>query len=53
MQNTANATSRRIGQLIRMLSSDQPGEVAAAGQALNKTLTSVGISISTSSQMSS
>ena len=45
MQGTANPTSRRIGQLIRMLSSDQPGEVAAAGQALNKTLTSAGLDI--------
>jgi hypothetical protein len=45
MQNAANPTSRRIGQLIRMLSSDQPGEVAAAGQALNKTLTSAGLDI--------
>jgi glycine/D-amino acid oxidase-like deaminating enzyme len=45
MLNTANPTSRRIGQLIRMLSSDQPGEVAAAGQALNKALASVGLDI--------
>ena len=45
MQNTANATSRRIGQLIRMLSSDQPGEAAAAAQALNRTLASAGIDI--------
>jgi hypothetical protein len=45
MQNTANPTSRRIGQLIRMLSSDQPGEAAAAAQAINKTLTSAGLDI--------
>jgi hypothetical protein len=45
MQNAANPTSRRIGQLIRMLSSDQPGEVAAAAQAINKTLTSAGLDI--------
>ena len=46
MQGTVNPTSRRIGQLIRMLSSDQPGEVAAAGQALNKkTPASAGLDI--------
>jgi hypothetical protein len=39
---TANPTSRRIGQLIRLLASDQPGEVTAAAQALNRTLTSAG-----------
>ncbi|MCW2218316.1 hypothetical protein M2232_001848 [Bradyrhizobium japonicum] len=41
----ANPTSRRIGQLIRMLSSDQPGEVGAAAQALNRTLASAGLDI--------
>jgi hypothetical protein len=45
MQNTANPTSRRIGQLLRMLSSDQPGEAGAAAQALNRTLTSAGLDI--------
>jgi hypothetical protein len=45
MQNTANATSRRISQLIRMLSSDQPGEAGAAAQALNRTLASAGLDI--------
>jgi hypothetical protein len=45
MHAPANPTSRRIGQLIRMLSSDQPGEVAAAAQAINKTLTSAGLDI--------
>jgi hypothetical protein len=47
MQNTANPTSRRIGQLIRMLSSDQPGEASAAVLALNKTLASAGLDIHT------
>ena len=47
MQNTANPTSRRIGQLIRMLSSDQPGEAGAAVQALNRTLASAGLDIHT------
>ena len=42
---TRTPTSRRIGQLIRMLSSDQPGEAGAAAQALNRTLTSVGLDI--------
>jgi hypothetical protein len=43
--HTANPTNRRIGQLIRMLSSDQPGEAGAAAQALNKTLASAGLDI--------
>jgi hypothetical protein len=37
------AMSRRIGQLIRLLSSDQPGEAAAAAQALNRALASAGL----------
>jgi hypothetical protein len=45
MQNTANPTSRRISQLIRMLSSDQPGEAGAAAQALNRTLILAGLDI--------
>jgi hypothetical protein len=45
MMPQANPTSRRIGQLIRMLSSDQPGEVGAAAQALNRTLASAGLDI--------
>lgn len=45
MQNTANPTTRRIGQLIRMLSSDQPGEAGAAALALNRTLASAGLDI--------
>lgn len=45
MHTPANPTSRRIGQLLRMLSSDQPGEVAAAAQAINKTLASAGLDI--------
>jgi hypothetical protein len=38
-------SARRIGQLIRMLSSDQPGEAGAAAQALNRTLVSAGLDI--------
>jgi hypothetical protein len=45
MHAPVNPTNRRIGQLIRMLSSDQPGEAAAAAQAINKTLTSAGLDI--------
>ncbi len=45
MEKQNNPTSRRIGQLIRMLSSDQPGEVGAAAQALNRTLASAGLDI--------
>jgi hypothetical protein len=45
MQNTINPTSRRIGQLIRMLSSNQSGEASAAAQALNRTLASAGLDI--------
>jgi hypothetical protein len=38
-----NPTMRRIGQLLRLtLSSDQPGEAAAAAEALNRALTSAG-----------
>jgi hypothetical protein len=40
-----NPTSRRIGQLIRMLASDQAGEAGAAAQALNRTLASAGLDI--------
>jgi hypothetical protein len=45
MQNAVNPATRRIGQLIRMLSSDQPAEAAAAAQALNRTLASAGLVI--------
>ena len=38
-------TATRIVQLIRMLSSDQPGEAGAAAQALNRTLTAAGLDI--------
>jgi hypothetical protein len=41
----ANPTTRRIGQLIRLLSSDQPGEVTAAASALTRTLESAGLDI--------
>jgi hypothetical protein len=39
------AVSRRIGQLIRMLSSDQPGEVAATVFALKRALSSISIDL--------
>jgi hypothetical protein len=42
MQNNTSPTSRRIGQLIRLLSSDQQGEAA---RALNRTLVSAGLDI--------
>jgi hypothetical protein len=45
MHEPAKPLTRRIGQLIRMLSSDQDGERAAAGQALNRTLASAGLDI--------
>jgi hypothetical protein len=45
MHAPANPIGRRIGQLIRMLSSDQPGEAAAAAQALNRTLADAGVDI--------
>jgi hypothetical protein len=51
MHTPANPTSRRIGQLIRMLSSDQPGEAAAAAQALNRTLTSARLDIDALAQV--
>jgi hypothetical protein len=37
--------ARRIGQLIRLLSSDHPGEASAAAQALKRTLASAGLDI--------
>jgi hypothetical protein len=45
MSTSISPTNRRIGQLIRMLSSDHPGEAGAAAQALNKTLASAGLDI--------
>jgi hypothetical protein len=45
MHAPTNPTSRRIGQLIRMLSSDQPGERAAAAEALHRTLHKAGLDI--------
>jgi hypothetical protein len=39
------AIGRRIGQLIRMLSSDQPGEVAATVFALKRALSSIPIDL--------
>jgi hypothetical protein len=45
MHATTNPSIRRIGHLIRMLSSDQPGEAAAAALAINRTLTSAGSDI--------
>ncbi len=41
----SDRTRRRIGQLIRLLSSDQPAEAAAAAQALNRALESAGLDI--------
>ena len=38
-------TTTRLGQLIRLLSSDQPGEAGAAAQALNRTLATAGLDI--------
>ena len=35
----------RLGKLIRLLSSDQPGEVAAAAGAINRALKTAGIDI--------
>jgi hypothetical protein len=45
MHAPANPTSRRIAQLIRMLSSDQHGERAAAAEALNRALAAAGTDI--------
>jgi|SRR6476660_830373 len=39
------AAIRRIGQLIKLLSSEQAGEAAAAAAALNRTLTQSGLDI--------
>jgi hypothetical protein len=38
----SSSAASRIGQLVRMLGSDQPGEVAAAVTALQRTLRSMG-----------
>jgi hypothetical protein len=38
-------TKRRVGQLVRLLSSDKPGEVNAAAAALNRTLATAGLDI--------
>jgi hypothetical protein len=45
MSTSSHFVGHRVGQLIRMLSSDQPGEVGAAAQALNRTLISAGLDI--------
>jgi hypothetical protein len=45
MHEPANPLTRRLGQLVRMLASDQPGEVANAADALNRTLASAGLDI--------
>ena len=45
MHATTKPSIKRIGQLIRMLSSDQPGEAGAAAQALTRTLASAGSDI--------
>jgi len=41
----ASSTASRIGALVRLLGSDQPGEVVAAGSALVRTLDHVGVDI--------
>ena len=41
----SSSTATRIGQLIRLLSSPQPGEAGAAAQALNRTLVSAGLDV--------
>ncbi len=40
-----NPIGRRIGQLVRLLSSDQVGEAGAAAQALTRTLIAAGLDI--------
>jgi hypothetical protein len=45
MHAPTNRSIKRIGQLIRMLSSDHPGEAGAAAQALTRTLASTGTDI--------
>ena len=45
MTSVAISTSRRIGQFIRLLGSDQPGEVSAAAHAPNRTLISAGLDL--------
>lgn len=45
MTTAPNRDRRRIGQLIRLLSSDQLGEAGAAAQALNRALRSAGLDI--------
>jgi hypothetical protein len=45
MHAPANPLNRRIGQLIRLLSSDQPNEAGAAAIALNRALISAGLDI--------
>jgi hypothetical protein len=41
----ASSTASRIGQLVRLLGSDRPGEVVAAATAINRTLVSAGTDI--------
>jgi hypothetical protein len=46
IHNSANPTGRRVGQLLRLvLSSNQPGEVAAAASALNRALAASGLDL--------
>ena len=40
-----SSTAVRLGQLIRLLSSPQPGEAGAAAQALNRTLLAAGLDV--------
>jgi len=45
MSEVADRARRRIGQLVRLLSSDQPGEAGAAAQALTRALSMAGVDI--------
>jgi hypothetical protein len=43
--STAPVDPSRVGKLVRMLSSDRPGEAGAAAAALNRTLNAGGLDI--------
>jgi hypothetical protein len=43
--NMSSSAVSRIGQLVRLLSSDRPGEVVAAATAINRTLATAGADI--------
>ncbi len=48
--NAPHPIARRVGQLVRLLSSDQVGEAGAAAMALHRTLAAAGIDIHTFAQ---